>query len=67
MKIQKNIRVDEDVAKWMDSHPLSNNSLVSYALYLLMQIEKNAQKPLQGYMQVSAVLSPEQVDSTLPF
>jgi hypothetical protein len=67
MKIQKNIRVDENVAKWMDSHPLSNNSLVTYALYLLMQMEANAQKPLQGYMQVSAVLSPEQVNSPFPF
>jgi len=67
MKIQKNIRVDEDVAKWMDSHPLSNNSLVTYALYLLMQMEANAQKPLQGIMKVSAVLSPEQTDYILPF
>jgi len=67
MKIQKNIRVDEDVAKWMDSHPLSNNSLVTYALYLLMQMEANAQKPLQGIMKVSAVLSPEQADCKLPF
>ncbi len=67
MKIQKNIRVDKDVADWMDSHPLSNNSLVTYALYLLMQMEVNAQKPLQGFMKVSCVLSPEQVDSTLPF
>jgi len=67
MKIQKNIRVDEDVAMWMDSHPLSNNSLVTYALYLLMQMETNAQKPLQGIMKVSAVLSPEQADYILPF
>lgn len=57
MKIQKNIRVPEDVAKWMDTHPLSNNALVIYALHLLMQIEHNASQPPTVYTQIAYVPS----------
>lgn len=67
MKIQKNIRVSKEVAEWMDSHPLSNNALVTYALHLLMQIEANATQPIQGYMKVSTILSPQQTLDSAPF
>ena len=39
--IQKNIRVSEETAKWMDNHPVSNNALVNMGLHLLMQMEAN--------------------------
>lgn len=59
MKIQKNIRVSQEVATWMDSHPLSNNALVTYALHLLMQIEANASQPPNVYTQVAYVPRPQ--------
>jgi hypothetical protein len=57
--IQKNIRVTEDVANWMNKHPLSDNSLVNYGLHLLMQMEANATMPLQGFTAISFVPPPE--------
>jgi hypothetical protein len=67
MKIQKNIRVNKEVSEWMDNHPLSNNSLVNYALHLLMQIEANAIKPLHGVMKVEYIPTPEELNEPLPF
>ena len=67
MKVQKNIRVDEEVAKWMDAHPLSNNSLVCYALYLVQQIEENATRQAQATMQVLHIPTPQELTEKLPF
>ena len=57
--IQKNIRVTKEVSDWMQNHPLSDNSLVNYGLHLMMQMEANAVKPLNGYMQVAHVELPK--------
>jgi len=66
-KVQKNIRVDEEVAKWMDNHVLSNNSIVCYALNLMMQIEANATKQVQTTMQILYVPNPNEIIEKLPF
>lgn len=60
--IQKNIRVSEDVAKWMNEHPLSDNSLVNYGLHLLMQMEANATLPLKGFTTLSFVPPPDDAE-----
>ncbi len=67
MKIQKNIRVSQEVAQWMDAHTLSNNSLVCYALHLVQQIEANATKQAQATMQVLHIPTPQQLTQKLPF
>jgi hypothetical protein len=67
MKIQKNIRVSPEVAKWMDSHPLSNNALVTYALHLLMQIEHNAKRTPEVHGQIYYVPSPNDSGYKPPF
>lgn len=63
MKKQINIRVGNDVAQWLEKHPLSTNALVNYGLHLLMQMEANINKA-NVYISTVTVSPPKE---NLPF